>query len=152
MLKYNNLHEVMLINFYSFIELVRCFSKKGNFTESSSSVVVMSSIASETGNKSKIAYCASKAAIDGSVRSLSRELTNKNIRVNSIVAGFVSTEMYDEYILGFKDSDDAQVILERQYGGIINPLEIANGIIFLLSDTAKSITGTGMRIDAGYLS
>jgi NAD(P)-dependent dehydrogenase (short-subunit alcohol dehydrogenase family) len=57
------LHNVMLINFYSFVEMVRCISKKSNYAIGAS-LIGISSVASKMGDKSKVAYCSSKAALD----------------------------------------------------------------------------------------
>lgn len=149
--KYDFTHDVMLINFYSFVEMVRCLSKKNNYIEGAS-FIAMSSIASRVGYKSKVAYCASKGALDSAIRCLAKELASKKIRVNSIVPGWVATEMYTEYLAEHGTSEDAVRISESQYLGAIDPVEIANVVAYLLSDVSKTITGTGLVIDGGWLS
>lgn len=141
----------MSINFYSFVELVRCASKKNNFV-AGSSFVGISSASSRIGDKSKLAYCASKSAMDGAIRCMAKELSQKRIRVNSIMPGFVSTEMYTNFLSMHEESKDSKKILERLYYGITEPIEIANAIAFLLSDLSKTITGTSLVVDGGTLS
>ncbi len=148
---YSFMHESMLVNFYAFVELVRCFSKKNKVTENASFVTI-SSVASIVGEKSRTAYCASKAAVDSAIRCMAKELAPKKIRVNSIVAGFVATELYTEYLEQYSYSEDAQRSLERHYIGVVEPVEIAFAITYLLSDLSKTTTGTGMVVDGGYLS
>ena len=132
------------------MELARVFSKKKN--NRGGSVVAISSIASEMGGKTKVAYCSSKAAVDGAVRAMVAELAVKSIRVNSVVGGFIKTDMYAKYIdtvgpvLAEKNAIDYQPL------GLGEPADIANAAAFLLSDAAKFITGTGMVVDGGYLS
>ena len=145
MVTYSFLHETMLVNFYSFVEILRCITKRGNYRQGMS-VVAMSSIASQKGSRKKtqIAYCASKAALDGAIRALAKELSDKKIRINSIVAGMVRTNMYEH----FKEKTGKNV--EDEYLlGIIEPSEISTAIAYLLSDKSKTITGTGMIIDSG---
>jgi NAD(P)-dependent dehydrogenase (short-subunit alcohol dehydrogenase family) len=145
------LHDMMLINFYSFVELVRCASKKKNFVEGAS-FIGMSSIGSQSGDKSKSAYCASKAAMDAATKCMAKELESKKIRVNTVIGGFVKTDMYNMYIDNAGEDAVNSHILGRQYLGIGEALDIANAIAFLLSDASKFITGTGLIVDGGYLS
>jgi NAD(P)-dependent dehydrogenase (short-subunit alcohol dehydrogenase family) len=148
---YNFLHNTMLINFYSFVELVRVISKKKNCAKSTS-VVVMSSVASIKGDKSKTAYCASKGALDSAVRAMAKELAVKNIRVNSVVAGFLKTNMYDSYIKELGEEAFNENVLRYQYLGLGEPIDASNAIAFLLSNASKFITGTNLIVDGGYLS
>ena len=70
------LHDMMRANLYSFIELSRLLIKK-NLMNEGSSIVALSSVSSTKGLKSKIAYTASKAALDAVVRSMAAELATK---------------------------------------------------------------------------
>ncbi len=151
MTKIDFLHDMMSINFYSYVELARSASKKGNFTEGAS-FIGMSSIASLAGDKSKTAYCASKAAMDAATKCMAKELAPKKIRVNTVVAGFIRTELLDQYV----DYTGAEVleknVLERQFMGLGEAKDVANAVAYLLSDAAKFITGTGLIVDGGYLT
>lgn len=141
-------NEMMRANLYTFIELSRLLTKKGIMNEGSS-IVALSSVSSTKGLKSKIAYSASKAALDGAVRSMAAELAIKSIRVNSIQKGWVSADMELDFIQNnrsLSDNDD----FSKQLLGAIEPEEIANTIAFLLSDSTKTITGTSIVIDGGY--
>lgn len=149
--KTNFLHDMMLINFYSYVELIRCISKKGNCSEGAS-FVGMSSVASIDGIKSKVAYCSSKAAMDSATRCLAKELASKNIRVNNVVAGFIKTEMFDDYLETAGNEAVENNIYANQYLGMGEIKDATNAIAFLLSDASKFITGTGFVVDGGYLS
>lgn len=139
----NYLHGMMLLNFYSFIEIVRRISKKENHQQGLS-IVAMSSIAAKQGQKSQVAYCASKAALDGAIRALAKELADKRVRINSIVAGMIQTGMYER----FKDRT-GQSIEDEYLLGLGEPIDIAHSIAFLLSPVSRIITGTGLVIDSG---
>lgn len=145
------LHAVMLINFYSYVELIRCASKKKNFREGAC-FVGMSSVGSVVGDKAKLAYSASKAAMDAATKCMSKELAPKKIRVNTVVAGFVKTDMYDSYTDVVGEETFRSHVLSRQFLGLLQPLDVANAIAYLLSDAAKSITGTGFVVDGGVLA
>lgn len=147
---YEFVHKNMLVNFYSFYEFVRIFSNK-RYNTGNGSIVVMSSIASKRGDKAQSAYAASKGAIDSAIKVLAKELAEKGLRINSIVAGMINTKMFE----GFTQKNDNSILselLQKQYIGIIEPTDIADAIIFLLSDSAKFITGTGFVIDGGFLT
>lgn len=137
--------KLMDINFFSFVELVKHFSKKGRMNECGS-IVVMSSISSIHGYKAKTEYCVSKAALDASVRCLASELASKQIRVNSIMPGEVNTPMGKK---AREITKDAGAEINNQPLGITEPYEVANIIAFLLSDATKTITGSSILIDGG---
>lgn len=146
MTKYNFLHDMMLINFYSFFELCRCISKKGNYNKDMS-IVGMSSISGIRGFKGKTAYSATKAALDGAIRSMAKELGVKGIRINSVLPGFVKTAMFENYLE--KTSKHGEIEYKEYLLGLGETIDIANAIIYLLSDYSRIITGTGWVIDSG---
>lgn len=137
--------KVMDVNFYSFVELVRQACKKKNFSEGGS-VVVMSSISSIKGYKAKTEYCVSKAAVDAFVRCMALELADRKIRVNSVMAAAVNTPMAQRA----RETNVAVGAASFEAPlGITEPYEVANTILFLLSDATKTITGTSILIDGG---
>ena len=113
------------------------------------SIVAISSTASIQGKQSKVAYSASKAALDGAIRCLACDLKKKKIRINSVMPCWVNTRMYTTYLERYPDTFEVQEIKEKQYMGVTEPIEIANTVAFLLSDAAKTITGTSILIDGG---
>jgi NAD(P)-dependent dehydrogenase (short-subunit alcohol dehydrogenase family) len=137
--------KVMDVNFYSFEELTRLFSKKGNMNDGGS-IVVMSSISSIRGYKAKTEYCVSKAAVDAFVRCMALELAPKRIRINSVMAAEVLTP------LALKARETNAIVGAADFEaplGPSEPYEVANTIAFLLSDATKTITGTSILIDGG---
>lgn len=146
-LKKDGFSKIMDVNFYSFVELVKQFTKKGRMNDASS-IVVMSSISSIKGYKAKTEYCVSKAAVDAFVRCAALELANRKIRVNSIMPAEVLTPLAAK-------SHELNVALGVQEVnaplGPTDPYEVANLIAFLLSDATKTITGTSILIDGGAI-
>lgn len=137
--------KVMNVNFYSFEELTRLLTKKGNMNDGGS-IVVMSSISSIRGYKAKAEYCVSKAAVDAFVRCMAIELASKRIRVNSVMAAEVLTPLAltareTNAMVGASDFEAPL--------GPSDPYEVANTIAFLLSNATKTITGTSILIDGG---
>ena len=76
MTKKENIIDMMNSSYFSFVEIVRCLSKKGCF-EDGGSIVAISSTASIQGKQSKVAYSAAKAALDASVRCMICDLKKK---------------------------------------------------------------------------
>ena len=152
MLKPKNMNDVMDINFNSFVEIIRCLSKRNNL-KPNASIVGISSVAGQQGNISKTAYCASKAAMDASVRCIAKELAKNGVRANTVAPGLTDTPIFKRFLDNSgNDSKDAQMVLERQYLGLISPQNVANTVAFLLSDASKFITGQVISIDSGRLS
>ena len=135
-------------NVFSFIELMRYVVKK-NFLNDGASIVALSSVSSFKGLKSKGVYSASKAALEAAVRGCAAELSDRNIRVNSIQKGWVSSDMNLDFIKDNRAIDNDSDF-KKQLLGPIEPKELANLVVFLLSDQVKTITGTSILIDGGY--
>lgn len=129
--------------------LTKGICQKGIIDKDSASIVFMSSVAGLNGTSGRSVYSASKAAVDGAMRSLACELADRGVRVNSIAAGAVQTEMMKKMMseLPEKSLDDFD---KKHLLGFGMPTDIANAAAFLLSDAAKWITGTVMVVDGGY--
>jgi len=113
------------------------------------SLVFMSSVAGLRGTAGMVGYSTAKAAVDGMVRSLACELATRRIRVNSIAAGAVETEMHGR--LAKSLGENAMSDYERRHLlGFGRPEDIANAALFLLADTSVWITGTTFSVDGGY--
>ena len=151
MCTYDYMKQMMDINFFSFIEIVRVITKKKNFNEGMG-IVGISSVAAEEGNQSKTGYCASKAAMNGAIRCLAKELAPKNIRVNAVMPGITRTAIFDQIMDNGGDSEDLKGILQRQYLGICESENIAYTVAFLLSGESNFITGSAIAVDSGRLS
>lgn len=142
-LKRDGFSKVMDVNFYSFVELVKLFTKRGRMVDRGK-IVVMSSISSIRGFKAKTEYCVSKASVDAFVRCMALELVPRRICINSIMASEVLTPL----AVKAKEMNlsDAEYITPL---GPSRPEEVAATIAFLLSDATATITGTTIRIDGG---
>lgn len=143
MLKRNGFQKVMNVNFYSFVDLVRLFAKRGRMNDGGK-IVVMSSISSIRGFKAKTEYCVSKAAVDSFVRCMALELAPRRITINSVMASEVLTPM----ALKAKEMNLSEKEFETPLGPS-KPEEVAAIIAFLLSDATTTITGTSILIDGG---
>lgn len=132
--------EVTKLNYMSFVELGKYFSMK-KYSSDGSSIVAMSSTAVLGCDKSMCTYAASKASIDISVRVMAKEFVRRKIRVNSIQASYVDTPMA-------LTVDNLEAKIAGQPLGIIEPIQIAYLMEFLLSDKAKYISGSNIKVSA----
>lgn len=148
-LKLDDLKSIMTINFYSFIELAKHFSKR-KYNDNGGSIVAISSLSSRVGARGLTAYCASKGALDSAIRTMALELAGKNIRINSIAPGMIKTQIYDG-LTDIVNNDGFEAELKkRQILGLGKPEDVAYTAAFLLSDSSKFITGTSVIVDGGY--
>lgn len=151
MLKTKSLNEVMQLNLFSPINITRILSGRGIFNEIGGSIIFISSIVGVLGQPGKVGYSASKGALISASKSLALELASKKIRVNSVLPAMVKTEMSINLLE--KLPDDAKIKIEDMHPlGIGSPDDVANAVVFLLSDLSKWITGTSMIVDGGYSS
>jgi NAD(P)-dependent dehydrogenase (short-subunit alcohol dehydrogenase family) len=144
---------IFKINMYSFIEILKYIAKEKN-TKSVhwTSVVAVSSIASINGGIGQTLYSASKAALEASVVTLSKELFRKKIRINSVRPGLVDTPMTRAWMhkIGI---EDFEALNRLQLSGVAKPSHIADVICFLLNSSSKHIVGQNINVDGGgYVS
>ncbi len=136
--------ETMDINFSSFLCLMGMYAK--NKYSDKGSVVAVSSANAHYPQKCMSAYAASKAALEAAVKTLAIELAPRQTRINCVIPGSVGTPM----VKGM-DADVMKHFLDRQLLGLEKPEQIANIILFLLSDAASCITGRSVYADGGLL-
>lgn len=108
-------------------------------------VVNISSIIASTGFNGLSAYGASKAALIGFTKSLSREVGRLGITVNAVAPGFIATEMTAR----LEDDDRARIAARAALRRLAEPADVANAVSYLLADDARNITGTVLTVDAG---
>lgn len=132
------------IDYFVPVMLLQGFADRRNNIGNGSSVVCISSIAAYTCERGKLTYSGAKAALSASMKSISRELASKGIRVNCVSPAEVITPLVmnnlelrearkDMYPLGYGEPGDISCLIS-----------------FLLSDKAKWITGVDYKIDGGY--
>lgn len=139
--------EVFNINFFAPVELLRLLVKKKKMAKGSSVVFVSSIGGIRAYGASNGIYGSSKSAIDSIMKTCARELAAKKIRVNSVNPGMVETKLIHGGIITEDQlKEDMKSYPLQRYG---QPLDIALGIIFLLSDASSWITGHPLVIDGG---
>jgi 3-oxoacyl-[acyl-carrier protein] reductase len=114
-------------------------------TRRAGAIVNVSSLTAVHGLAGQAAYGAAKAGILGLTRSLAREVGGRGIRVNTVIPGFVPTDMVADVTPEMVKALRASEVLPA--GVTVD--SVAGAVAFLLSDRAASITGQCLVIDAG---
>lgn len=125
------------------------------------SIINISSVAALTATPYATAYGVSKAAVRHLTKSVAQHCaeTGSNIRCNSIHPGDVLTPMmlklFEE--LAKQHGVSKEEVMEKgksliPLGDYINPEDIANAVLYLVSDVGRNITGTKLIVDGGYVS
>lgn len=146
-----DMKNIMSVNFFSFMELVKHLSKRKHCSPPASFVAI-SSISSRVGARGLAAYCGSKGALESAIRSMALELAPKHIRINGVAPGVIATQIYDDLKEIVNNNDFEAELIKRQILGVGKPEDVAHAAIFLLSNASRFITGTTMEVDGGYLS
>lgn len=108
-------------------------------------IINISSVVAETGQAGQANYAASKAGLIGLTMSLARELASRNITVNAVAPGYISTPMTDVLNDQQRTAMLTQIPLDRAG----TPEDVAGAVVFLASDHASYITGHVLDVNGG---
>lgn len=140
-------HKVMAVNLDGTINMCQAFVRAVEKDTCPRAIVNISSGAGLMGVANRLPYVASKFGVTGITKSMSPELGPLGIRINAVAPGVTRTP-FMEYVL--KDpAAAARIIAAHPIGRIGEPEEIANVIIFLLTDDASFMTGAVVSVDGG---
>lgn len=112
------------------------------------SFVFISSVASKFPYNGGTLYSAAKAALEAYSRNLAFENYNRGVRSNCIVSAMIDTPMYEETIKGMQFTPEQYA--SRYPLGIGKTEDVANAVIFFLSDASRWVTGSELKLDGGY--
>ena len=114
------------------------------------SIVYLSSVLGWFGHEWLPAYCTSKAGLLGLTRASSHELAKVGVRVNAVCPGYIETPM-TEPLLAIPGLEN-NVVGTTPLGRLGQPRDIADVIVFLLSEKARFVTGASLVVDGGLTS
>ena len=140
----NEWDQVLNINLTSTFLLSKCVIRK-MIKANEGKIINITSIVAHTGNLGQSNYSASKAAVLGMSKSLALEYAKKNIKVNCISPGFITSNMTDKINEKQKEIMMSKIPLAR-FG---NPSDVANTALFLCSDLSNYITGETIHVNGG---
>lgn len=110
-------------------------------------IINITSVIGQIGNAGQSNYAASKAGIMGLTKSMAKELGSRNITVNAVAPGYITTDMTNE----LNDEVKEQLKSSIPLGRLGTPDDVANLVCFLASDEAGYITGQTFNVDGGMV-
>lgn len=110
-------------------------------------IVNVASIVGVSGNPGQANYVAAKAGVIGLTKTTAKELASRNINVNAVAPGFITTEMTD----ALNDDIKEQMLVNIPLGKLGSAEHVAKTVLFLLSEEAAYITGQTIHVDGGMV-
>jgi len=111
------------------------------------SIVNIASVIGQMGNAGQVNYAASKAGVIGLTKSLAKEFASRGVTVNAVAPGFIQTAMTDAL------SEDVQTQMKQMIplGRFGDPSDVADVVMYLLSNQASYVTGQVINCDGGMV-
>lgn len=145
----DDIDRIFNINTFAPIFLTQKLLKKKKIKQGSSIVFTSALNGVYSSSPANSMYSASKGAINGFMKNLALDLASKNIRCNSVNPGMIETDILRQGAVSSEQIEENKKKFPLGRWG--KPIEIARGIIFLLSDASSWTTGTTLVIDGGVL-
>ena len=111
----------------------------------SGKIVNIASIVGISGNAGQANYSASKGGLIALTKTCAKELASRQINVNAVAPGFIQTSMTERLPAEVKEKLSSQI----PFGKIGKPEDVANAVLFLVSEEAIYITGEVIKVDGG---
>jgi len=140
----SQIEELVRVNTLSPLVLTK-YVARAMMADGAGRIVNVASIVGFTGYSGLSVYAATKAAMLGFTRSLAREVGRLGITVNAVAPGFLDTEMTH----GLAEEQRRKVVGRSALRRLAGVDDVANAVEYLLSESARNISGTVLTIDAG---
>ena len=141
--EYDDIQRIFAVNYFAPVFMAKGFADRRNNDGNRSVMVFMASGGGVHCDPGMTEYAGSKGALIATMQSIARELAPQGIRVNCVSPSLISTPMADEIARGFAEG--------KYPFGIGTVADVANMVIYLLSDQAKWITAQNYIVDCGAM-
>jgi 3-oxoacyl-[acyl-carrier protein] reductase len=111
----------------------------------SGKIVSIASVVGEMGNAGQVNYAASKAGVIGLTKTIAREFAQRRINVNAIAPGYIETPMTE--VLPEKVKEELKRLIPMERLG--KPEDVAEAVLFLVSEESNYITGHVLNVNGG---
>lgn len=144
-ISYEYAKKVFDINYFSPLMMIKGIADKRNNIGKGTSIVCVSSIDAISNSRGQSIYAGTKSSLSASIKTISKEIAQNNIRINCVLPSMIKTPMTAAAAAGYSLYVDKY---EYPFGWG-EPNDVANMICFLLSDKARFISGQNYIIDSG---
>ena len=146
-IEHDLVRQVFQVNCFSTIEICKRYTSYMK-KKQGGKIIFVSSLYAMVSRERRIAYSASKNALNGLMKSMALELAPDNILVNAVAPGYVMTDMTKQNL----SLEEIKKIEEQiPTGRFQSEEDIANMVAFLCSDLNNSVTGQLIAVDGGFL-
>ena len=108
-------------------------------------IVNITSVVASIGNPGQANYAAAKAGLEGMMKAIAAEVATRNITVNSVAPGFITTAMTD----ALNEEQRAGLLRRVPMGRMGDPQEVAAAVLYLASPEAAYVTGATLHVNGG---
>ena len=138
--------EAFEVNFNAIVLMMATLMRLKKVNKGASIIFISSVAGNWLAEKGNSLYGASKAALSAYAKTLALELAGRKIRVNSMVLGMVKTKFLKNFALDEENFALDEAKYPLGYGA---PDDVSGGVVFLLSDESRWVTGTNLLMDGG---
>ena len=136
--------DVIRINLEAAFRLIRAASKP-MMKARTGRIITITSVVGTTGNPGQANYAASKGGLTAMSKALAQELASRNITVNCVAPGFITSPMTD----GLPDAQKQTLTTRIPAGRLGDGAEIGAAVVYLASDEASYVTGQTLHVNGG---
>ncbi len=145
-MKPNQWNDVLQTNLNSNFTIIKLLLPN-MLTNKYGKIIGISSVVATTGNPGQSNYVASKSGMIGLYKSIAQEVAKRNINVNIVSPGFISTAMTDK----LNENQRNNILSKIPMNKFGNPNDVANLVYFLSNDDSGYITGQNFNVNGGML-
>ena len=143
-MKDTDLDRTLAVDLKGAIYCTRAASKQ-MMRERSGSIIQISSVVGEAGSAGQSAYAAAKSGLIGFSKSIAKELGSRNVRINVVTPGYITTEMTET----LTESQKEAILRTVPLGFLGAPEDVASLVAFLASPSSRYLTGQVIGINGG---